>query len=219
MKYFKVYFFLLINFLPLFGCQKYNIRDTQLDNKTYISDFELLQQNPSNQTSIKITSPKAIIEPSNNNIEIFDSSIEILNNNAQDIVVTSGNSIFNNLSNSIKVFNNVKLSFLDNQDHYILTDSFNWNINSSVIYIDNPLNINFTNSEIFADSGLYNIESSQLKIDNSEFKRNVYNSKGKEEYQINIKSELAKWFKKDNTLLFTSNKKQVETTINFLLAE
>ena len=39
-------------------------------------DFELLQENPNNQTSVKITSPKAIIDPSNNNLEILESTIE-----------------------------------------------------------------------------------------------------------------------------------------------
>ena len=50
---------------------------TQIDNKSYIKDFELLQENPNNQTNVRITSPKAIIDPTNNNIEIFDSLIEI----------------------------------------------------------------------------------------------------------------------------------------------
>jgi len=31
--------------------------------KSYINDFELLQENPNNQTSVKITSPNAIIDP------------------------------------------------------------------------------------------------------------------------------------------------------------
>ena len=66
---------------------------------------------------------------------------------------------------------------------------------------------------------MYNIDSSLLKIDNSEFNRYIYNSEGEDEYHFKIKSDFAKWFKKDNTLVFTSNEKQVETTINFLLIE
>ena len=42
------------------------------------------------------------------------------------------------------------------------------------------------------------------------------NDKGKEKYQIEILSDIAKWFKKDNVLEFKSNKKQVETTIDIL---
>ena len=219
MKYLQIYFLLIITILPLFGCQKSIKYTTQTDNNTYINDFELVQENPNNQTSVKITSPKAIIYPTNNDIEILESWIEILNKNGQDVKVKSGNSTLNNFTNSIRVFNNVNISFFNNYDYYITTNSFVWNLNTSFIYINNPLNINFANTKIKATNGFYNIDSSLLKIDNSEFNRNIYNSDGEEEYQLAIKSDFAKWFKKDNTLVFTSNEKQVETTINFLLTE
>ena len=219
MKYLPIYFLLIITTIPLFGCQKSNNKSTQLDNKSYINDFELLQENPNNQSSIKISSPKAIIDPTNNDIDIFDSSIELLKKNGQDIIVKSGNSTLNNLNNSIRVFNSVKISFLDKQDYYINTNSFDWDLNASIIDINDPVNINFDNTRINATNGFYNIDSSLLKIDNSEFNRYIYNSKGEEEYQVKIISDFAKWFKKDNTLVFTSNEKQVETTINFLLTE
>ena len=77
--------------------------------------------------------------------------------------------------------------------------------------------INFNNTKIKASKGVFDINLSLLKIDNSIFNRYIYNSEGEEEYQLNIKSDYAKWFKKDNTLLFTSDDKQVETTINLLL--
>ncbi|WP_413677840.1 LPS export ABC transporter periplasmic protein LptC [Prochlorococcus sp. MIT 0916] len=213
------YFLLIFIILPLFGCQKLNKSSTQVNNKSYINNFELLQENPNNQTSIKITSPKAIIDPTNNDIEIFKSSIEIFNNNDQDFLVKSGNSTLNSLTNTIRVFNTVNISFLNNKDYYITTNSLNWDLNTSIIEINKPVKINFDNTEIKATNGLYNIDSRLLKIDNSDFNRYIYNSNGEEEYQVKITSEVAKWYKKDNTLEFTSNEKQVETTINFLLTE
>ena len=219
MKYLQIYFLLIISIFPLFGCQKSSKNVNQIDDKSYINYFELLQENPNNQTSIKITSPKAIIDPTNNNIEIFESSIELFNNNGQDFKVKSGNSTLNNLTNSIKVFNRVNISFLNNQYYYITTNSFRWDLNTSIIDINNPVNINFGNTKINATNGSYNIDSSLLKIDNSEFIRHIYNSEGQEELQVKIKSDFAKWFKSDNTLVFISNQKQVETTINVLLTE
>ncbi len=219
MKYLSIYLLLIISTLPLFGCQNSNKSSNQIDNKSYIRDFELLQENPNNQTSIKITSPNAIIDPKNNDIELFESSIEIINENGQDFKVISGNSTLNNLTNSIKVFNSVNISFLNNQDYYITTNSFDWDLNTSIIDIYNPVNINFDNTKIKATNGLYNIDLGLLLIDNSEFNRYIYNLDGKEDYQVKIKSDFAKWFKKDNTLVFTSNDKQVETTINFLLTK
>ncbi len=62
----------------------------------------------------------------------------------------------------------------------------------------------------------HKFRSSVLYIESNRY---IYNSKGEEEYQVIINSELAKWYKKDNTLEFTSIEKQVETTINFLLTE
>ena len=219
MKYLPIYFLLIITTLPLFGCQKSNKSSTQIDNKSYINDFELLQENPNNQTSIRITSPKAIIDPTNNDIDIFQSSIELLNKNGQDFNVKSGNSTLSNLTNSIRVFNSVNISFLDNQDYYINTNSFDWYLNTSIIDINEPVVVNFENTKIIATNALFNIDKSLLKLDNSQFNRYILNSKGEEEYQIKINSDLAKWYKKDNTLEFTSNEKQVETTINFLLTE
>ena len=219
MKLFNIYLLLIISIFSLFGCQKSNKSTTKIYNKSYINDFELFQENPYNETSVKITSPKAIIDPTNNDIEIYSSSIVILNKNGIDFKINSGNSTLNNLTNNIRVFNNVKISFLKNPDYNINTNSFNWDLNNSVIDINNPLDINFDNTMINATNGMYNIDSSLLKIDNSEFIRNIYNSKGEEEYQVKIKSDFAKWFKKDNILLFTSKEKQVETTINFLLTE
>ena len=219
MKYLPIYFLLIITTLPLFGCQKSNKSSTQIDNKSYINDFELLQENPNNQTSVRITSPKAIIDPTNNDIDIFESSIELLNKNGQDFKVKSGNSTLNNLTNSIRVFNSVNISFLDNQDYYITTNSFDWDLNTSIIDINDPVKINFDNTRINATNGFFNIDSSLLKIYNSEFNRNIFNSEGEAEYQIYIKSDFAKWFKKDDTLMFTSNKNQVETIFNFLLTE
>ena len=216
MKYFQIYFLLILSSLLLLGCQQSNKSASQIDNKSYINNFELLQENNSNDTRVRISSPKAIIDPISNDIEIFDSSIDILNKNTLEIQVQSGNSTLNNLSNTIKVFNNVNISFLDNENYFISTNSFNWDLNTSIIDIKNPLNINFNNTDIIASNGFFNIESGLLKIDNSIFNRTVYNSEDIEKYQIQINSDVTKWFKNKNTLVFTSNEKQVETTINFL---
>ena len=216
MKYFQIYFLLILSTLLLLGCQQSNKSASQIDNKSYINNFELLQENNSNDTRVRISSPKAIIDPISNDIEIFDSSIDILNKNTLEIQVQSGNSTLNNLTNTIKVFNNVNISFLDNENYFISTNSFNWDLNTSIIDIKNPLNINFNNTDIIASNGFVNIESGLLKIDNSIFNRTVYNSQDKAKYQILINSDVTKWFKNNNTLVFTSNDKQVETTINFL---
>ncbi|ABM75574.1 possible SMC domain N terminal domain [Prochlorococcus marinus str. NATL1A] len=219
MNSFNIYLLFILTIFPLLGCQKSNKSTAQIDNKSYINDFELLQENPNNDTRIKITSPKAIIDPTINDIEIYKSSIEIMNENGIDFQVESGNATLNNLSNNIRVFNNVNISFLKDSDYYISTDSFDWDLNTSVIDINNPLAINYKNTKINASKGFYNISSSILKIDNTRFNRKINNSEGVEDYQVEIKSDFAKWFKNDNKLVFTSNEKQVETTIKFLLTK
>ena len=219
MKSFNIYLLFILTIFPLLGCQKSNKTTAKVDNKSYINDFELLQENPNKETSVKITSPKAIIDPTINDIEIYESSIEIMNENGIDFQVESGNATLNNLSNNIRVFNNVNISFLKDSDYNISTNSFNWDLNTSVIDINNPLDINFENTKINASKGFYNIDSNLLKIDNTRFNRKINNSEGVEEYQVEIKSDFAKWFKNDNKLVFTSNEKQVETTIKFLLTK
>ena len=219
MKSFNIYLLFILTIFPLLGCQKSNKSTVQVDNKSYINDFELLQENPNKETSVKITSPKAIIDPTINDIEIYESSIEIMNENGIDFQVESGNATLNNLSNNIRVFNNVNISFLKDSDYNISTNSFNWDLNTSVIDINNPLDINFENTKINSSKGFYNIDFILLKIDNTRFNRKINNSEGVEEYQVEIISDFAKWFKNDNKLVFTSNEKQVETTIKFLLTK
>ena len=219
MRSLHTYSLLIIIVLPLLGCQKSINLTTEIDNKSYINDFELLQENANNQTTVKILSPNAIFDPQSNDIEILESSIEIFNKNGQDFKVKSGNSNLNNLTNSIRVFNNVLITFPINQDYFITTDSFEWDLNTSVININNAINFYFDNTRINASNGFYNISSGIMNIDNSEFSRNVYNTTGDEEYQVQISSEFAKWRKKENTLEFLSDEKQVETTIDILLTE
>ena len=219
MKYFHIYFLLILTVFLQLGCKKSNKSNTQIDNRSYINEFELIQENQKNDTRVRVISPKAIIDPTNNNIELFESSIEILNKHGQDVVINSGNSTLDNLSNLIKAFNNVKILFLDNEEYDISTNSFDWDLNSSIIDIDNPININFDNTNINAINGFYNIDSRILKINNTKFIRNIYNSSGKKNYILEIKSDSSKWFKNENTLVFTSNNNQVETTIKFLLTE
>ena len=219
MKFFSIYFPLLITIITLLGCKKSTKSSTEIDNKSYIMDFELLQENPNNQTSIKITSPKATVDPSNNNLEILESTIEVLTKDGQDFRIKSGNSILNNITNSIKVFNSVNISFLNRPDYYITTNSFLWDMQTSIIDINNPVKVNFNNTKITATNGSYNIESKLLRIVNSDFNRVNFNSEGHVDYEIKIKSDFAKWFKKDNTFVFRSKEKQVETTINFLITK
>ena len=211
-----IYFLTSCTILPIVGCQKTPNNTQEIDNNSYINNFELLQKNSSNLNTIKITSPKAIIDPITNDIEIFDSSIEIINDKGKGLEVISGNSILNNSQNSIKVFNNVKISLHQTKNYFIRTNSFLWDLNTSIIDLNSPLDINFNNTMINSKSGLYNIKLNFLKINDNLLNRNIYNNDGKEKYQIQITSDLAKWYSKNNTLEFKSKKKQVETTINFL---
>ena len=216
MKQAYLYFLIVLAIYPLLGCQKSSKPIAPLDNNSYITNFELLQKNTSNDTRIRITSPKATLDQTNNIIEIVKSSIEIINKDGQDFKVKSGYSTINNMSNLINVFNNVKISFIDNKDYYITTNSFTWDLNTSIIDINSPLNMNLDNTKIVATNGLYNLDLSKFKIANSVFNRNFFNSDGKKTYQVEIKSDLANWLKNENSLEFKSNDKQVETTINFL---
>ena len=216
MKKWNLYLLILFSFFPLMSCQRKENDIIEVDNNSYISEFELVQKNKSNNDIIKITSPKAIIDNFNNDIKIFDSEVEISNKNVKDIIVKSGNANLNNLDNMIKVFNNVNISLVENKNYFINTDSFIWDLNKSYIKLDKSLKINLDNTNITSSSGLYNIKLGELKIINNYFNRRIFNNEGKEKYQIEIFSDVAKWMKKENTLEFKSNNKQVETTINIL---
>ncbi len=211
-----LYLIILFSVFPLMSCQKTNTNIVEVDNSSYISDFELVQKNQTNDSIIKIISPKAIIDNFNNDIKIFDSSIEISNKDLKDIKIKSGNAALNNLDNIIRVYNNVNISLVDSKNYFVNTESFIWNLSKSSINLDKPLDIELDNTNITSSSGSYNIKLGELKIMNNYFNRSIFNNEGKEKYQIEITSDVAKWIKNKNTLEFKSNNTQVETTINIL---
>ncbi len=214
----KFFVYLLITFIisPLFACQKSQNKTKEIDKNSYINGFDLLQENPRNNTSVRITSPNAIINHLSNDINIFDSKIELSSKNARDISVISGNSTLDNSSNLIRVFNNVYMSLLESENYFIKTDSFNWYLDKSDIEMNNPLDINFDTTNIISSGGIYNTKTGILEINNNIFKRTILNQEGKEQYQIEIISDNAKWIKNENKVEFKSNNKQVETNINIL---
>ena len=211
-----LYLIILFSVVPLMSCQKTNNNIVEVDNSSYISDFELVQKNQTNDSIIKIISPKAIIDNFNNDIKIFDSSIEISNKDLKDIKIKSGKATLNNLDNIIRVSNNVNISLVDSKNYFVNTESFIWDLSKSRINLDKPLDIDLDNTNITSSSGSYNIKLGELKIMNNYFNRSLFNKEGKEKYQIEITSDVAKWIKNKNTLEFKSNNKQVETTINIL---
>ena len=93
------YTFTLSSLLTLLACQKQDQNNTNInfDNKSYITEFELIQDNPKNDTSIEIISSKALIDPSNNDIELLDSSLLISNNKIPAVQIISGISQLNKL--------------------------------------------------------------------------------------------------------------------------
>ena len=212
-------FISLLTILPLTACQQSPNANIDFDNKSYINNFELIQENSTNDTLIKINSPKAIIDPTINNIEILDSSIEIINGLGDDVRIKSGYSNLNNSKNIISVYKDVHINILENKNSYIKTNSFNWDLNTSNINLNSPLSIYFNNTIIFSSNGFYDINLSVLKTYNNIFNNTIYNINGKEKYQIEIISDIAKWVKSENSLEFISNNKQVESTINFLRIE
>ena len=211
-----LYLIILFSVVPLMSCQKTNNNIVEVDNSSYISDFELVQKNQTNDSIIKIISPKAIIDNFNNDIKIFDSSIEISNKDLKDIKIKSGKATLNNLDNIIRVSNNVNISLVDSKNYFVNTESFIWDLSKSRINLYKPLDIDLDNTNINSSNGSYNIKLGELKIMNNYFNRSLFNKEGKEKYQIEITSDVAKWIKNKNTLEFKSNNKQVETTINIL---
>ena len=211
-----IYLFTTFTLLSLFGCQENKEVNQSISNKSYINEFELVQGNTNNDNIIKITSRKAIFDLINKNIEILNSSIEILNKKGKELNIKSGKSTLNNTEKIIRVFDEVNISFFDTKDYYINTNSFEWDLNSSIIVLDSLLNVYFDNTKIISSNGTYDISSNMLILYNNKFTSSIISNNVDQKYNIEIRSDIAKWAKKDNVLEFTSNKKQVETKVNFL---
>ena len=211
-----LYIFLILSLFPHYACKNNKSLIIQPDYKTYINNFELLQENSKNDTRVRIRSPKAIIEPTNNDIQIFDSSIEIIKKNVRNLKVSSENSTLNNFKNIITAYKNVNISLPENKNLLIKTDSLYWDLKTSIINFKNPLNINLENTKLYSANGIYNIDLEELKLNNNIFNRRILNKDGVAIYNIKIVADIAKWIKDNNSLEFRSNNKQVEATINFL---
>ena len=206
----------IFTFLALLGCQRVNEKTNIVDRGSYISDFELIQENPSTDNKIIIKSPMAVINSTTNDIEIMDSSIILNSETGNNIKVISGKTSLKNSENLIRAYNGVKISLLNKDKYLINTESFIWNLNESKIDMKSTLDINFGNTSIISSSGSYDTISSNLKIKNNIFNRTILNLEGKNEFHIEILSDNANWIQENNIIEFTSNKNQVETTIKFI---
>ena len=219
MNIFLKYLLTSISLLLLLSCESTKKQSLEFDDKSYIKDFELIQRNIRNDSTIKINSPKAIIDPTTNEFEIFDSSIKLSNINGEYLQINSGRSTLNSSQNIIKVFNDVFITLENNPNSFINTDSFDWDLRQSFMTLNSPLEVNFNNTKILSDSGKYNLDKNQLKLNNNVFKRSIFNVNGIKQFQIETISDVAMWSKQNNLLEFKSNKNQVESTINFLITE
>ena len=219
MTFFLKNFLTLISILLLLSCARSKKQSSEVDDKSYITDFELIQRNIRNNTTIKINSPKAIIDQSNNDFEIFNSSIELSNKAGINLQIESGRSTLNNSDNIISVFENVNIFQKNNLNSFIKTDSFEWDLNRSTMNLNSPLEVNFKNTRILSESGIYNIDGNQLKLNNNTFKRNVFNLNGNKKYKIEIVSDIAMWSKQDNSFEFKSIDKQVVSKFDLLRTE
>ena len=208
--------FIFIFILPLISCSKSSENIISIDENTYIEKFELVQNNANNNTTVKISSPKAIIDQTTKDIDIYDSDIKLSDKTGNTINISSGRSTLNNSINVIKAYNNVNIKLPDDENAYILTNSVEWFLDKSVMDFDSPLAINFKDTIITSLNGSYDIESSILTLKNNIFNRNIYNSEGIIDYQIEIYSDNAKWTESDNSIVFTSDNKQVETIFKIL---
>ena len=202
--------------IPLFSCKNSEKVKIKSENKSYINNFQLIQDNPNNKTRVEIISPRAIIDLSTNDIQIFDSSIQIMNQKGNNLSIKSGNSKLNNSSKIINVYNNVFISLVDDGKSFITTNSFNWDLNTSNIILNSPLDISFDNSKLLSSGGFFDINIGLLRINDNVLNRSIFDKDGNEKYRLQIESDNALWFKDQNLLEFTSNKKQVETTIDIL---
>ena len=217
MKKLYSYLFILFSVTPLVSCKTSIKEPIEIDNLSYVNDFELIQNYTNKDTMIKIMSPRAIIDQSNNNIKIYENSILFLNKkNNNNVEIKSGRAELNNSINILKVYNDVFISLLNSDDSFIRTKRLNWDLNSSTINLDNPFDFNLKNTKIKSNSGSYNIVTNHLKINSNIFNQSFYDKDGVKKYQIEIISENGNWFKNKKILEFSSNNKQVETRIDFL---
>tara|TARA_B100000579_G_scaffold400046_1_gene381399 strand:- start:223 stop:882 length:660 start_codon:yes stop_codon:yes gene_type:complete len=210
------YFLTPISILLLLSCQRSEKKSVDIEDKSFITDFELIQRNTRNDSTIKINSPKAIIDQTTNEFEIFDSSIQLSNKTGKNLYINSGRSTLNSSQNVIRVFNNVNITLENNQNSFIKTDSFDWDLSRLIMTLNSPLEVNFNNTKIRSDTGKYNLNKNQLKLNTNIFKRNFFNINGVKQYRIEIISDVAIWSKENNLLTFKSNDSQVESTIEIL---
>tara|TARA_B100000579_G_scaffold317978_1_gene267533 strand:+ start:535 stop:1194 length:660 start_codon:yes stop_codon:yes gene_type:complete len=219
MNSFIKHLFSSILIIFLLSCERSRNQTSQIDDNSYINDFELIQKNIRNDSIIKISSPKAIINQTSNDFQIFDSSIELSNKTGNVLQIDSGRSTLNNSQNVLRIFNKVNVTLKNNQNTFIKTDTLDWDLGRSLISISTPLEVNLPNTKILSESGYYNIDKNQLIINNNFLKRSIFNINGIKKYQIEIISDIATWSTKNNLLEFKSIDKQVESSIDFLSTE
>ena len=200
--------------LSLISCKSNTNLSNNNDNNTHITDFELIHENPANNTKIRINSPKARLDSSTQNIQIFKNEIEIINQPDKIIKIQSGNATINNATKFISAANNVIISDSEQPINSIETRQLYWDLNDSIINLDNELSINLPNTNIYSKKGNYDLNLDLVYLHEVLLTRTINTIDGFRSYEITITADKSKWLKEHNSLEFTSDNGQVETTID-----
>jgi len=206
--------FIVFMLLTLISCRSNKSVETNIDNNTHITDFELIHDNQLNNTKIIINSPRAILDSSSQNIQIINNKMQIIDKSNKSIKIKSGKAALNNTTKIISATDNVVISDIQNQGSSIVTSQLNWNLKNSIINLDDEMLIKLPNTIIYSKEGTYDISLDRLDLKNVLFTRTGNNKNELTTYEINVTADKTKWLKKDNSLEFRSEKGQVETTID-----
>ena len=186
------------------------------DEYSYLTNFEMVQQRADKINKVIISSPKAILNPTNNQIDIIRSNIEIINNNGKKFNIKSGKALLDNSNKQINISKDVTI-IGDNYDKsYIKTNSLTWNLEKSSINIQNDLTITLKNTKIYSINGFYDLNKGRIDLNSVELYRDIFNKNGFKSHSIIVLADRGNWVKENNDFKFTSGENQVETTVKFL---
>ena len=184
-----------LNLIKTLGIEKVLINTFYL--KKYIEDFI---NNKKFDLNIKIIEEKEII------LDTGGGTLNLIKNTEENDFISFNPDTFWSKKNSNEILSMESLYLSKSIKNILMVvnknKSFDKKLKGDFLLNSNKLLKSDQNEYIYTGCQIFN--------------RSIFNDDGEPIYIIKIIADSAKWLKDNNSLEFTSNDKQVETTINFL---
>ncbi len=197
--------------LPFFiiGCAPNIMEEKDFSKEINTLDLNIFSKNGEKKYSI--SSPHSIYDNFKNKFQFQNTTINIFQDDKIKYIINSDESYLSRNNKVLELNGNVKLKTINENEDFLFSDNFIWNIDDSIYLLTG--NIRFENKNVILESGKAKMASDNIIEFFNPVKYIIKDNNNENIYETN--SENAYYDIDQESLSFSSNSKRVSSKIYF----